>query len=98
MIITREDLPNLPYSVDEIYGIHVSGKYHDLKRTYNELYHIYSTETFSGKERPETVVVEDTNAGYDFFQTVCGENGIACVSAGGKSNVKTAAGCLRQGR
>lgn len=98
VIITREDLPNLPYSVDEIYGIHVSGKYNDLKRTYNELYHIYSTETFSGKEKPETVVVEDTNAGYDFFQTVCGENGIACVSAGGKSNVKTAAGCLRQGR
>lgn len=33
VIITREDLPNLPYSVDEIYGIHTSGKYHDLRRT-----------------------------------------------------------------
>lgn len=42
VIVTREDLPNLPYSVEEIYGIHTSGKYHDLKRTYNELYHIYS--------------------------------------------------------
>lgn len=41
VIVTREDLPNLPYSVDEIYGIHASGKYHDLKRTYNELYRIY---------------------------------------------------------
>lgn len=39
VIITREDLPNLPYSVEEIYGIHTSGKYHDLKRTYNELWH-----------------------------------------------------------
>ena len=29
VIITREDLPNLPYSVEEIYGIHTSGKYHD---------------------------------------------------------------------
>ena len=44
VIVTREDLPNLPYSVDEIYGIHTSGRYHDLKRTYNELYHIYSVE------------------------------------------------------
>lgn len=44
VIVTREDLPNLPYSVDEIYGIHTSGKYHDLKRTYNEMYRIYSTE------------------------------------------------------
>ena len=49
VIITREDLPNLPYSVDEIYGIHISGKYHDLKRTYNELYRIYSAEMFSGR-------------------------------------------------
>lgn len=47
VIVTREDLPNLPYSVEEIYGIHTSGKYHDLKRTYNELYQIYSAEAFS---------------------------------------------------
>lgn len=26
VIITREDLPNLPYAVDEIYGIHTSVK------------------------------------------------------------------------
>lgn len=49
VIITREDLPNLPYSVDEIYGIHTSGRYHDLKRTCNELYRIYSTEEFVRK-------------------------------------------------
>ncbi len=42
VIITREDLPNLPYSVDEIYGIHKSGKYADTKRIYNEFYNIYS--------------------------------------------------------
>lgn len=54
VIVTREDLPNLPYSVDEIYGIHTSGKYRDLKRTYNELYHIYSAEDISGKQRPES--------------------------------------------
>ncbi|MDE7298000.1 MAG: translation initiation factor 2 [Lachnospiraceae bacterium] len=88
VIITREDLPNLPYSVDEIYGLHTSGKYHDLKRTYNELYHIYSAEAFSGKLKPETVVVEDSNSGYEFFYRVCAENGIACTSAGGKSRLK----------
>ena len=48
VIVTREDLPNLPYSVDEIYGIHTSGKYHDLKRTYNELYRIYSGTSYLG--------------------------------------------------
>lgn len=89
VIITREDLSNLPYSVDEIYGIHTSGKYHDLKRTYNEMYHIYSTEKFTGKQAPEVVVVEDSNSGYEFFQVVCEDNKIACISSEGKSNLKS---------
>ncbi len=88
VIITREDLPNLPYSVEEIYGIHTSGKYHDLRRTYNELYQIYSPETFSGQVKPDTIVVEDSSSGYEFFQAVCTERGMGCLSAKGKSNLK----------
>jgi hypothetical protein len=88
VIITREDLPNLPYSVEEIYGIHTSGKYHDLRRTYNELYQIYSPETFAEKVQPDTLVVEDSNSGYDFFKAVCTEHGVVCLSAKGKSNLK----------
>jgi hypothetical protein len=88
VIITREDLPNLPYSVEEIYGIHTSGKYHDLRRTYNELYQIYSPEAFAEKVQPDTLVVEDSNSGYDFFKAVCTERGVDCLSAKGKSNLK----------
>ncbi len=88
VLITREDLPNLPYSVEEIYGIHTSGKYHDLRRTYNEMYQIYSLETFSGKVRPDMIVVEDSNSGYEFFCAVCSEHNINCLSAKGKSNLK----------
>ena len=69
-----EAVPNLPYSVDEIYGIHTSGRYHDLKRTYNELYHIYSAELFYKEQTPATVVVEDANSGYEFFSVICEEN------------------------
>lgn len=88
VIVTREDLPNLPYSVDEIYGIHTSGKYHDLKRTYHELYHIYSVEPAENAIHPEAVLVEDSNSGYEFFSHVCEKGGIACTSAMGKSNLK----------
>lgn len=42
VLITRENLYNLPYSVEEIYGIHCSGKYHDTKKMYNQMYQIYS--------------------------------------------------------
>lgn len=41
VIVTREGLPNLPYSVEEIYGIRESGKYASLKQTYHEFFHIY---------------------------------------------------------
>lgn len=41
VIVTREGLPNLPYSAEEIYGIRESGKYASLRQVYNEFYHIY---------------------------------------------------------
>lgn len=41
VIIIREGLPNLPYSVTEIYGIRESGKYVSMQQTYNEMYRIY---------------------------------------------------------
>ena len=41
VIVTREGLPNLPYSVEEIYGIKTAGKYGTLQPTYQEFYRIY---------------------------------------------------------
>ena len=48
ILVTREGLPNLPYSVDEIYGIRISGKFMSTKPVYNEFYHIYSKVNESG--------------------------------------------------
>lgn len=87
VIVTREGIPSLPYSVDEIYGIRNSGKYGTLKRTYNEFYHLYRSADYKQEVRPERVVTEDSNSGHQFFQAVCGKSGIGCVSAGGKSNI-----------
>ena len=42
VLITRENLYNLPYSVDEIYGLYESGKYNDTRKVYQQMYHIYS--------------------------------------------------------
>lgn len=87
VIITREDLPNLPYSVEEIYGIHTAGKYHDMKKVYNAFYRLYSVEELSGKISPNEIIVEDSNSGYEFFAYVCKEKGISCGNAGGKSKI-----------
>lgn len=84
VIITREGLPNLPYSVTEIYGIRESGKYASLSQTYNEMYRIYGYPAFDDSEKPDVLIVEDSDAGYEFYQknTTC-----KVISAHGKSNV-----------
>lgn len=46
VIVSREALPTLPYSVEEIYGIRTSGKYGTLKQSYHEFYRLYGAETY----------------------------------------------------
>lgn len=86
VLITRENLYNLPYSVEEIYGLHASGKYYDTKKVYQEMYHIYDNQL----KMPivaKTFIIEDSNSGYDFFKDVCDRNGKRCISAGGKTKL-----------
>mgnify|MGYP002859674372 CR=1 FL=1 len=86
VLITREGLENLPYSVDEIYGIHTSGKYSNLKQVHHEFFHIYNfTESFD-KTTFERIITEDSNSGFDFFNTIS-KNKYICESASGKSNI-----------
>ncbi len=87
VIITREGIPSLPYSVDEVYGIRDSGKYGTLKRTYNEFFHLYQTADFHYPVRPENVITEDSNSGFQFFHNICEKSGRICISAQGKSNI-----------
>lgn len=88
VIVTREGIPTLPYSVDEIYGIRNSGKYGTLKRTYNELFHLYERQNLTRSIKPRHLITEDANAGYEFFANVCEKSKVAdCVSAKGKSNI-----------
>jgi hypothetical protein len=87
VIVTRESLPNLPYSVEEIYGIKNSGKYGILQQTYQEFYHIYGEVKNNIVFRPDVVVVEDSNAGYEFFESVAEDRNWVAVSAEGKSNI-----------
>jgi hypothetical protein len=87
VIVTRESLPNLPYSVEEIYGIKNSGKYGKLQQTYQEFYRIYGDVKNDIQFRPDVVIVEDSNAGYEFFESVAEDRNWVTVSAEGKSNI-----------
>ena len=70
VIVSRESLPNLPYSAEEIYGIRMSGRYGGLKQCYNEFYRIYGRSLPEETVAPDTVITEDTNAGYQFFDGI----------------------------
>lgn len=84
VIVTREGLENLPYSVGEIYGIHSSGKYADLKPVYHEFYKIYGNGF--NCSAVDKIITEDSNSGFQFFSSVL--NGkVECESADGKSNI-----------
>lgn len=87
VIVTRESLPSLPYSVEEIYGIRTSGRYGTLKQSYHEFYRIYGLDTYEHEVTPEIIVTEDSNSGYQFFEQVCRDNELVCESMNGKSNV-----------
>lgn len=64
VLATREKLPMLPYSISEIYGFRNSGKFHEAKQKYNEIYHLYGEISEQGLIRPKYVITEDSNSGY----------------------------------
>jgi hypothetical protein len=88
VIATRASLFNLPYSTKEIYGIkNKSGnRYQGTKRLYSEFYPLCNTD-INTIAKPDIVIVEDSNSGYNFFKNVFEEYSIPCISAKGKNNI-----------
>lgn len=87
VLATREKLPMLPYSVNEIYGFRQSGKFHEAKKKYNEIYHLYGEISERDKINPQFVITEDSNSGYDFFSELSNQKKIECIPSCGKSNI-----------
>ena len=86
VLVSRDGLSNLPYSVKEIYGLrNVSDtqRYKTYHHVYNEMYHLYHLDTLSVSTIGE-VITEDSNSGYDCFSAIYPGR---CISASGKSNV-----------
>ena len=87
VIVTRERLENIPYSVNEIYGIRMAGKYNGLKQVYNELYTYYDKNINTANANIDCILTEDSNSGYQFFKKIAVGKFIDCITAGEKSNI-----------
>lgn len=92
VIATRDNLYNIPYSVDAIYELKESGRYGKLKTVYNCFKRIYSEPVVQSMEfgKNGLVITEDSKSGFQFFKTVCDKKGIVCETSKGKSNILTA--------
>lgn len=100
VIVTREDLENLPYSVEEIYTIKESGKYGTTSQVYNVFENVYikddyNVSTHRDSDEVNFVITEDSKAGFQFWNGLCDTERLKCISAYGKSNVVR---CLRENR
>ena len=86
VIVTRDALSQLSYSIDEIYGLRRSNdsqKYKTYRRIYNEMYRIYNPDILSIDEIGK-VITEDSCSGFELYSLLYGS---ICESAGGKSKV-----------
>ncbi|MCD7812884.1 MAG: translation initiation factor 2 [Lachnospiraceae bacterium] len=87
VLVTREKLSALPYSVKEIYGFRESNKYGGIRQVFNEAYPLFHELSVTEQASHSIIVTEDSNSGWDFFNMVAGNNQMSCISAKGKSNV-----------
>ena len=84
VIITREDLHQLPYSVNSILKLQRTGS--RSKVTYNKAYPLYDKTDKLLTEHD--FLTEDSGAGNDMFSHIAEMGGKRCLTAGGKSNIK----------
>lgn len=87
VIVSRDDLALLPYSVEEIYGLRdvsSASKYKVYKKVYNEMYKLYNLSDINKKVNPDIVIAEDSNSGYECYKLIYGEK---CVTSRGKSKI-----------
>ena len=88
VLVTREDLSTLPYSVNAILELKKTTS--RFKRTYNKAYPIYDSLPASDVElgSVEKLLTEDANSGYQLFTKIGEKYGVVCISAAGKDNIK----------
>lgn len=82
VLISRADFPNLPYSVDEIYKIKTSGKYHSFVPAYQDRgNHRYAISRSAPKQDFSILLCEDSKSGFQFFERHFADSELTCASA-----------------
>lgn len=82
VIFNREGLHELPYSVDEIYEIKTSGKYHTFTKMFPSAKgHLYSSKSSKKKFKYQILLTEDSKSGLQFYENYLKEKPVKCESS-----------------
>lgn len=85
VLFTRTDLPNLPFSIKEIYKIKTSGKHHTFEPLYPQRRGCrFSFSPSDPMHDFDILIVEDSKSGYQFFETRFSDSDLVCET--GKNN------------
>ena len=88
IIFCREELSNLPYSVNEVYRIKTSGKYHSFVQMYTESDHCrYSLSKVKPKHDFDVLLTEDSKSGLQFYSRHFKSGKVQCETAGTNSGI-----------
>ena len=87
VIINRESLYQLPYSVHSILKLKTDTR--KKKITYISAYPEYSNlaDPITRINQVNEIITEDSNSGFDMFSKIAQDHGTSCLSAKGKSNI-----------
>jgi hypothetical protein len=89
VIFTRENLYNIPYSVEEIYEIHTSGKIHTFRKLYKQqkAYRYSYDNKVKKNVKNDILLTEDSKSGFQLYEAYFSEENIKCISAGSNSSI-----------
>lgn len=88
VIFCRENLHCIPYSVEEIYEIKTSGKYHSFKKLYKSTKkHVYYVDKVPKKVNFDILITEDAKSGYEFYSDYYKDTDVICLSSASNSAI-----------
>ena len=84
VLITRQDLCNLPYSIHEIYELNTDKI---GNRMFCKQQRIYKSDNISENVMVSNIITEDSKTGYEFYNEYAISHNMICEHADGKTNV-----------
>lgn len=88
VIFSRESLHDLPYSVEEIYEIKASGKFHKFVKMYkSDKRHVYSFNSTRRNFQFDILLTEDSKSGYEFYRAYFDDRNVVCKTSGSNSEI-----------